>query len=152
VLLLAATSLALGTDSALRIRHVYSRDEKAAAAWLREMTEPGELVAIHPNSKSSYAVISLADRRLVHGWTTHMMDFKADASDHEETAGSIFKSGDPEEAAAAAHRLGAAVVWVGPDERPVIPEGRLPDRCFRLLYSSGEISILEPGCMDRASP
>ncbi len=145
-LLLAATGLGLGLGTAIGTGHVYGPDERAAAAWLEEATSPADLILIRPNSRSSYAVIGLAGRRVVHGWTNHLLDFKADAREQEAAVEAIYGSADPGEAAAAFRRLGAALVWVGPDERELVKEGRFPDRCFRLAHSSGEISIFEPAC------
>jgi hypothetical protein len=145
---LAVALLALGLhlETALSEGHTWSNSERAAAAWLRLNSGPDDLVAIHPNSRSSYTVIGLADRRVIHGWTGHLLDFKSDAREQERDVAALYASGNPEEAASLARRYGARYIYVGPDERALLGPGRLPDRCFRLAWAAGDVEIYRPAC------
>src|SRR5262249_24416279 len=69
VLAVVGVSFALQARQALRYVHVFSPEELAAVDWVKERTGPDDLVAIFPNSPSSYAIEGLASRRLVHGFT-----------------------------------------------------------------------------------
>jgi len=140
-LLTGVVAFGMHLGLALGVHHTYSDAELAAAAWLRGRTVADDLVGIHPNSRSSYTVIALARRRVAHGWTTHELDFHHDARQRERQAAELFRTDDPERAAALAKEQAIRFVYVGPDERAGGRHAGMTDACFPRVFASDEIEI-----------
>jgi len=145
-------AFALHFRSALNLEHTFSPDEYRAAAWLRSHSDPDDLIAILPNSPSSYSVLGLARRRLAHGWTTHLMDFHHDARDQERLMAELFISGQPERSVELARIFGIRYVYIGPHERGRAAPSSFPKECFRPAYAGDDVRILEFVCGDREEP
>ncbi|HEY3176645.1 MAG TPA: hypothetical protein VGK94_12900, partial [Candidatus Polarisedimenticolia bacterium] len=145
-LLVAGISLALHLQAVLSAGHTYSAGEQAAGAWLRERTGADDLVAILPNSPSSYTVLGLGGRRLVHGWTGHLLDFHHDARMQEQEVREIFTTSDAGRAAALAAKYRARYIYVGPTEREALGSGSLSGDCFPPVFSSGDVELRAFSC------
>ena len=146
VFLTATVSFGLHVQGVLSVSHTFSEGERAAGAWLRERTLPDDLVAIVPNSRSSFTVLGLGQRRLVHGWTGHLLDFHADARAQERDLHEMFASEEPAAAGRTASRYGVRHVYVGPAERGVMKPGSLDRACFPQVFSWDEIELREFTC------
>jgi hypothetical protein len=139
--LVAGVSLALHLQAVLSAGHTYSVGEMAAGAWLRDHTGADDLVAIVPNSTSSYTVLGLGRRRLVHGWTGHLLDFHHDARRQEAEVREIFTTVDAARAAELAARYRAAYIYIGPSERAALGPGSLPGDCFPAVFAEGDVEV-----------
>jgi hypothetical protein len=147
-LLLATGAVAFGLHlrGALEVGHTFSADEQAAAGWLRDNSEPGDAIAIHPNSPSSFTVLGLSQRRVLHGWTTHQLDFFHDAREREKEVSEIYTTPDPSRASGLARRLGVQYLYVGPTERACCGRQGLSEMCFPPVFSSGDVEIRRFAC------
>lgn len=146
VLLPAFFAFALQFPAATASEHKFSQSDLAAAAWLATNSAPDDLLAILPNSSSSYTLLGLTRRRVVHGFTEHIRDFVEDAETHEQEVAEIFHSPDPARAHEIEHMYGVSLVYVGPYERRRAAEGRFPDPFHVEVFTSPEVQIFRPAC------
>jgi hypothetical protein len=140
-LVLSTTAFTLHARQALSEGHTFSSHEIEAAAWLESHSRPDELVAVLPNGSSTFTVIGRAGRRVVHGFTGHLTDFHHDALVQALDVARIFTSTDSGEAEAIARRQGAALVYIGPVERRVMPPERMPAPFRQLVFASGPVEL-----------
>jgi len=140
-LLVAGVSFGLHLETALSDQHVYTGDEIAAGAWLSQNTTPDDLVAILPNSESSYTVLGRGGRRVAHGWTGHLLDFHPYARRQEAELVEMYTTADAARAAELAARYRIDWVYLGPAERRVAVAGGPSGACFAPRFSSLEVEV-----------
>ena len=145
-LAIGGVALALHLSAALKLEHTYSASERSAGEWLQRHTEPDDLVATLPNSTSSYTVLGLGKRRLVHGWTGHLLDFHHDAKTQEAEIAEIFTTSDPSRAAALAAHYRIDYLYLGPYEGSRAGGAGLVGECFPPAFTSSQVEIRAVTC------
>jgi len=152
VLLAGTVAFAMHFAGALGDAHTFSAGERAAAAWLRDETGPETLVAVRPNSTSTYTVLAAGRRRVTHGWTTHQLDFHHDARRREAEAAELFDTDDPRRAAELARLHQVDYVYVGTYESESAGLRGLSGPCFREVFRDGPIRLLAFTCGQAGEP
>ncbi len=147
-----AVSFALHLRGALDVRYTFSQDERDAAAWLSANTTPGQVVTIHPNSPSSFTVLGLAGRRVLHGWTTHQLDFHHDALLREAQVAELFRTTEPGRAAELSGALGTRLIYIGPTEKSCCGREGLNQECFPSVFSATDVEIRRAVCGNSPLP
>lgn len=143
---LGGFAFALHAQVAFGTPMTYSNAERAAGEWIESTTNPDDLFAAMPNSPAAFIVVGLGGRRLVHGWTTHQLDFHHDARLREEEVTELVTTDSPERAEALAREYGVRYVFRGPYERSQSGGAGLAGDCFRPAFGNGEIEILRFNC------
>lgn len=119
---------------------MFSRDEVAAAAFVREKTEPRSLFLVAPSLHQS--ILSLAGRPVVRGPTAWLWSHGYPFAEREADVRAIYAGRD--DALELLRYYGVDYVYVGPRERADLKANAdFFERTFPTVYRSADITIYD---------